>query len=163
RPHLLALLPVSLGLEMTLREPPFLQPATYGLGGLGLGGHPREPVRVVAYLDRAQQRLGVARTAYPRHAKAGALDDRQGALVLVGVLEVDLDRDVVGQLAQDAVDTGETGRIANEQISGRWRDRRDEPRRTPSRGGDPVAGLDTLGPFTRRARRVVQHELQRHL
>jgi hypothetical protein len=154
--------PIGLGVYRGLGKPELVaQPPSDMLKGRGLWCRPHIPVRPVLTFDRRGQRLFVA-PRNPMRPQPGMFGDRDQRVVVVVLLEVHLDRDVVGGGCDDSVHRRDRCRVPDEQVAGRRLVRCVEARRAHQRHGrDRRAGLHGLRPRRRRAGWVVQHNVDR--
>ena len=161
--HRPALGPVSLGVQLGLGKAELiLQPRTQMLQRAGFRRHPAVPVRPVPGFDRGGQRCRVA-TLDPVHPQPRVLGDGDQQVVLVVLLEIDLDRNVLWQRADDPVHRRYGRRVTDQQVAGGQVVGHGESRRTQGHHGDGVARLGGPGPLGRRPRRFVQHHVDREM
>jgi hypothetical protein len=101
--------PVGLGVHLGFGETELVtQPRPDVLERRGLGRCPRVPVRPIPGLDRRGQGFLVV-AGRPVHPQAGMLREWDQCVVVVVLLEIHLDRDIVGNRSDNAVDSGDRG------------------------------------------------------
>ncbi len=154
--------PVGLGVHLGLGEAELVaQPGAHVLERGGLGSRPRVPVGPVAAFQCRGKRFLVA-PGDPVHPQPGVHGNRDQGVVVVVLFEVHLDRDVVGDDADDAVHSGDGCRVADQQVTGGLLVGHVEPGRAHQRHhGDGGAGLHGARPPRRRPGGVVQHDVDR--